>query len=465
MKRKLKLFKSLSGKFTFGVILILLFMLCGTLLVNSRLAKRYYMYQQREYVRQIGNKLREELDKGTVPKAAVEFIEEKENVLIVYSQEKQSPDILSSELREAFRQKGLGFQKFWLWEGDYTSAVQNGSQFRLYVQDKLNYSILVQYLSIDTEIYAVAAIVPNAEGFIKIINQFGFLLYSISIFISIFLIFIFIKHITTPLTRIREFTEKLSSHSYEPLDIKTGDELEAVAGGLNEMGNEIEQYQRKLELKNEQMKQLLSDVAHDLKTPISLVGMYASGIKDGLDDGTFLDTIIRQNNKMSQIVESLLYLSRIELKKYTLTNVNLDQLLIKCIDDHRLLFIERGLKLQIQIKQDISVIGNEELITELFSNFLSNAAKYASLGTVEVLLFQKGQSHIFKISNEIDNMSLNTERIWEPFYVGQSSRSKSLSGTGLGLSIVKKIAEQFGYSVECSIQANRICFEIEFSFK
>lgn len=452
----------LSQKFIAGVVCILLLTLAGTLFVNSRVVERYYLYKQREYVRDVGEQLEAELARGTAPDQAVREIEEREKVLISYSEEMGSPDILAEELRENFREKGLGFQKFWLWDQDYETAVQNGYQFRLYHQDRMNYSILVEYLPLDSGLYAVAAIVPDAEGFISLINRIGFMIYSIAVLIAIGLIFILTRHITNPLSQVCEFTRRISSQEYQPLEIKTGDELEDVANSLNEMAYEIEQYQKKLEEKNEQMKQLISDVAHDLKTPISLVGMYAAGIKDGLDDGTFLDTVICQNQKMSQIVERLLYLSRLERTEYPRENLFLDQILAQCMEEQEIFFRQRNLEIREQIESGILINSNPELLTELFSNLLSNAAKYASSGGVEINLWKQEQMCIFRISNYTENEELDMERIWYPFYVGEGSRNKVLSGTGLGLSIVKKIADQLHYSVSCVRKGKEICFEVIF---
>lgn len=462
MRFPVRLRNRLSGKFILGVNLILFLTLVGTLFANSQLVERYYLYKQREYVREIGVQLEHELRKEMTPQQAVQAIEESEKVLIAYSKETDSPDILASELREIFRQKGLGFQKFWLWDQDYETAMQNGSQFRLYSQNKMNYSILVQYLPLESGLYAIAAIIPDAQGFIEIVNHIGFLIDTLAILTASILIFIWIRHITNPLAKMCEFTRKISSHDYQTLQIKTGDELEDVANSLNDMARDIEQYQKMLEEKNQQMEQLLSDVAHDLKTPVSLVGMYAGGIKDGLDDGTFLDTIIRQNHKMSRLIEKLLHLSRIERGEHPCENVALDQILIHCIEEHKVLFVQRGLELSQDIESDIRINGNRELLSELFSDFLSNAAKYASSGGVRIQLRRQGQTCVFHITNNTENIALDTDLIWQPFYVGESSRNEMLSGTGLGLSIVRKIAEQFHYSVSCVRTGQEITFEVVF---
>lgn len=171
MKFPAKLLDRLSKKFIIGVILILLFTLVGTLFVNSQIVEKFYLYEQREYVRKIGDQLEIELENGSTPQEAIQTIEQQEKVLIAYSEETTAYDALAYELRENFRQKGLGFPKFWLWDQDYETALQKGSQFRMYSQDKMNYSILVLYLPLESGMYAIAAIVPDATGFISIINQ------------------------------------------------------------------------------------------------------------------------------------------------------------------------------------------------------------------------------------------------------------------------------------------------------
>ena len=165
-----------------------------------------------------------------------------------------------------------------------------------------------------SNLYAVAAIVPNTADFIGIINRFSILLHVISLVIAVVLLYLLVKHITNPLRRMERFSQEIARQEYGSLHISTRDELEHVADSMNQMSISIQQYQKMLQAKNQQMEQLLNDVAHDLKTPISLIGMYSSGIQDGLDDGTFLETIIQQNNRMSQMTERLLNLSGIERK-------------------------------------------------------------------------------------------------------------------------------------------------------
>lgn len=209
------------------------------------------------------------------------------------------------------------------------------------------------------------------------------------------------------------------------------------------------------------MEQLLENVAHDLKTPISLIQLYANGIKDGIDDGTFLETILEENERMSAMVNQLLYLSRIEKKQNDSGPVNLSILLQDLIDKYMILAKERKMELRAEIEKDICIVGNEDLLQSLFSNLITNAVKYASGEVIISKLCRQNNDILFSIQNDTDNDSLDLDKIWISYYVGEKSRNKKLSGTGLGLSVVKKICETQGYSIDCSFINNKIEFKVK----
>lgn len=468
-------------KFTCGIVVIMAFTLVLALVVNSAVVERYYLHSQSRYLRGVGEQLKRYLSEGMSPEAVIERLEEEEKVLIVCSSRAMDSrtdhtpegvsdsEAISNELRRKFRQKGLGFQTFWLWEKDYESALEHGNKLRLYRQDKLNYGILAEYIPTENGMFAIASIVPDTGEAVGIINYFLVILCSASSLLAAVLMYILVRHITNPLKKMEKFSGEISSRTcHEPLDIHTGDELEAVADSMNRMSRSLEQHQKMLMDKNRQMEELLDHVAHDLKTPISLVGMYAAGIRDGLDDGTFLDTIIRQNYRMSQLTERLLALSRIGQKEYPKETVELDRLLAEEIEAH-LAVVERrnmssasDLEIFTSIEPGLRIVGNAGLVSTIFSNLLTNAVKYASGGVIEICLQKSGSACQFTIANQIRQEGLDTDRIWEPFYVGDVSRSQSLTGTGLGLAIVKRITDQCGYSVACEERGGKIWFTVSF---
>ena len=464
---KTKHMNKLWKKFIYGTALIMAFTLVLSLAVNSNIVGKYYLHSQKHYIQGIGSQLITLLESGTTPEDAVRILEEQEKVLIVYSGNTWDSEVLSNELREQFRQKGLGFRKFWLWEQDYQDAVEHGMKLRLYQQEKLKYGILAEYMFTDKGMFAIAAVVPNTEETVGILNQFLIILLSISSVVAVVLMYILVRHITNPLKEMEEFSRRISMQDYgSRLAIRTNDELETVADSMNRMSQSIKEYQDMLLEKNRQMEALLDNVAHDLKTPISLIGTYASGMQDGLDDGTFLDTIIRQNTKMAQLAEKLLGLSRIGQKDYPEETIALDRLLQNQIEEQRISAAQRNLGISTSIEPDRYIRGNAELVSTIFSNLLSNAIKYGADDKpgpgIEIHLHGNDTGCHFTISNQMQEGNLDLDRIWEPFYVGESSRNQNLSGTGLGLPIVKKIANQCGYGIDCTVADGRIRFTVIF---
>lgn len=450
-------------KFICGIAAIMIFTLILCLVVNSKFVERYYLHSQTRYVRGVGTRLEALSKDGADPESIIRELEETENVLIVYSENLSDSEALSSEMRERFRQKGLGFQRFWLWEQDYRLAVEQGSKLRLYQQDKLKYGILAEYIYTGTGMYAIASIVPDTGETVRIVNQFLTVLNVLSSLTAAALMYILVRHITNPLKEMEEFSRRISSQEYgDSLEVKTNDELQVVAESMNQMSRSICEYQKMLLEKNRQMELLLDNVAHDLKTPVSLIGMYASGIRDGLDDNTFLDTIIRQNSLMAKLIERLLGLSRIEQRDYPDEKTSLDQLLRQQMEEQRIMADHMGLEICADIESGAFITGNPELISTIFSNLLSNSIKYARGGKIYMKLEHTDCSFRFLIENETEDHNLDTGRIWEPFYVGEQSRSHDLSGTGLGLSIVKKIADRSGYVVRCEKMDGKIWFEVIF---
>lgn len=456
----------LSRKFIAGITVILLTASFCSILFNAGFLEKYYLHQKRTTSIKICRELEDTIKKGVSVEDAARQIEESYKVFIAQTpggENVGSDEVnnrVNDELRNVFQNKGVGFQKYWLWEEDFEAIVNGTDIIRLYNQEKLNYSLLVQYMYIEQQVLAVAMIIPNIADAFGIINVFLIFVNAVTIFLSIFLIVILTKKITKPLRQFEEFALKMGEKEFVPLEVHTKDELESVACNLNFMGNQLVAYQNTLEEKNREMKQLLDDVAHELKTPVSLVKLYAGGMKDGLDDGTFLQTIVRENDQMEEMINKLLFLTRIEKDSVSCETCDISALLSELIDRYEILAKERNMKFRCTISTEITVYTNKELFESMLSNLITNAVKYASGAVIEIILCREEEKIKFTISNESNNQTLHLEKIWNPYYVGEPSRNKQLAGTGLGLPMVKSIAGKLGYKIECNFQDGRITFTL-----
>lgn len=452
----------LSKKFIIGIAAVLCLTCVCTILFNTFFLERYYLYQKRNALSSVSEKLVEKMSQGTDIEEAITQIEDSDKVIVVKIEEfrSKSNDTINEEIRVAFQLKGIGFQKYWLWIEDHQKILDGDTWQHLYTQDKLNYSLLVEYRQIDSSLYVVTMIIPNIADAFGIINTFLIAVNVVSIIISIFVIILLIKKIVKPLAEFQVFASQMENNQFIPLQVQTKDELEQVADSLNSMGKRIMDYQDSLQEKNKQMEQLMDNVAHDLKTPISLIHLYASGLKDGLDDGTFLDTILDENHQMEDMVNRLLYLSRIDKEEYEETYINLSELIRRLVDKYSVMAEKNHLNIRADLEEGICITASEELIISMFTNLVTNAIKYSSGSEISIELLRREKQIVFIVSNETDNQSLDVSKIWNPYYVGEKSRNKNLSGTGLGLSIVQKICETQHYLADCSLCDRNIVFTV-----
>lgn len=468
----MKQMSKMAKKFLISISAVLIAVICLSLFLNSNFIERYYLYQEKRDMNRICDQLvagagadgQNGSQTETLPEV-IKRLEAENDVVIARMETSSDNDILNDRLRSAFLSKGLGLEKFWLWERDQEKVMEDGRRLAIYNQEKLHYSILVEYLSMGDEFLAVAKIIPSVTHTITLINQMTAAVFLAAVLLLIVLIYFLVKRITTPLTAIGETARAIANQDFRRLELHTGDELELLAEDINEMSEKLQQTQAELKEKNRQMGALLDNVSHDLKTPLALIKAYGRGIQDGMDDGTFLATIMAQNEKMEQMVHGLLDLSRMEKREYMPEEINLSGLIKQEAD---VWMTENGIgqtKMVLELVPGVMIHAGRREISSIVTNLLSNAVKYTADEIVKVSLNKKEASDRFRLSvrNTVRNPEqMDLTQLWEPFYVAEESRNKDLSGTGLGLSIVKAAAERCGFICRCEMVGNEIVFTVEF---
>lgn len=452
----------LSKKFIVGIVIILAASFLCLILFNTQYVERFYLHEKKQAITKMCNEFTTLLHKGDSPHMAIQKIESAYKVIIVEIESDPDSDnnTVNDAIQSAFQEKGIGFQKYWFWEEDYNKVLEGKNRIRLYQQEKLNYSLLINYIQEDVSVYAITMIVPNVSDAFQIANKFLIAVTISTIIIAIIFIVFLVRRITRPLYLFEEFAKRMRNNEYHPIEVHTRDELECVADSLNSMGNKVIEFQQTLQEKNMQMEQLLDNVAHDLKTPISLIQLYANGLKDGMDDGTFLNTILEENEQMSNMVNRLLYLSKIEKSQNDITQINVSDIILHLIEKYYVFTKDNDVEIHSSIEKGLMQMGEEVLLQSLFLNLITNAVKYSSGKVIIIELFRQKDTIIFTIANETDNKVLDKENIWAPYYVGEESRNKKMSGTGLGLSIVKKICDIQKYSIQCLLEEGKIIFTV-----
>lgn len=428
--------------------------------INNKLVERYYTFEKKRDITDIGIELTK--NKDTVLDI-IDSLEYEHDIKIILVDIDDDYNSINEMLKSGLLNKGIAFENFWLWEEDFNDAMENSNKIRIYRDKSFGYSILANYVIINDQIAMLVMAIPDMEETITIINFVNACVFAVAAITLFLIIILLIRNITIPLKTIEKATKYIGTQNYKNIEINTNDELQELAQSINMMSRKLNENQELLQNQNLRMQRLLSSASHELKTPISIIKAYSNGIKDSIDDGTFLDTIIQQNNKMQIITESLLDLLRISSTNKQIENLNLSDLVHNEIKTIKLSEIALQTNLSQSITDDLYIAGNIQDYSSIFSNLIINAMKYSSDKNIFLKLEQVKSTYVFEISNKILNAShINIDRLWEPFYVVEESRNKEISGTGFGLSIVKELSQKYDLGYSCHIKENIITFRIIF---
>ena len=212
-------------------------------------------------------------------------------------------------------------------------------------------------------------------------------------------------------------------------------------------------------------RQLVSNITHELKTPLAVVHSYCEGLQAGIapeKQQKYLDVITGEADRMDAMVLEMLDLSRLESGKVRLAMDPVELLTMTRSTLARLepLLDEKELTVEFGITSDCPLTADESRLNQVITNLIINAIKYSPTGgKITVNVFQKDSHSHFSIENESQPLSREAlEKIWESFY--RTEQSRTTKGTGLGLPICKAIIELHGGS--CHV--HNTSTGVEFSF-
>ncbi|TKH16380.1 HAMP domain-containing histidine kinase [Bacillus wiedmannii] len=447
-----KLFLSIS-------LTVILIFTISLLLINYLLPK-YNIYKTRESLEGITAQIQsipsKQLDE------AITSIENKGNVTIAYTSINNSEDRINDELRMELTRKRVALNKLWITKEEVMKVKNFGQSNKIYDQEKIKSSFFVKYIAKDDMIILVGVSIAHSNEVIKTLNSFYFYIFGITIFLIIVLVWILSTTITRPLKELSNVAEDISNLKFERAKVKTNDEIGDLANSINIMSEKLNEAHEDLTDRNEHLKRFMGDVTHELKTPIALVKAYSMGIKDGLDDGTYIDTIIKQTDHISNLIEELLRFSKLERDVLEKEEFDIKSLVQSILDKHKIELESKEIDLQVNYNVgDAVVYADVNKMKMVFQNLISNSIKYTANQNIKITLENRNENIYFQIQNGMNAEQMkDIDKIWEPFYVLESSRSKDHSGTGLGLAIVKSILERHGFDYGVSTLDGEIRFYI-----
>jgi signal transduction histidine kinase len=258
--------------------------------------------------------------------------------------------------------------------------------------------------------------------------------------------------ITRPLARLRDAAEQVAAGKLNTrVRVKSKDEVGRVGMAFNHMAGEL---QRQEGLR----KQMVADIAHELRTPLSIMQVNLEAMSDELlpTSPEELDRLYHEVIRLSRLVEDLRLLSLADAGKLELRTDPLDAnaLVESAVRRMKPRAEARGVVLRASLSDiPAPIIGDEDKLQQVLANLVSNALRFTPSGKRVEVSARAGQQHVMlRVSDEgsgIDPDDLPD--LFERFYKGDRSRSRDASGSGLGLSIVKQLVELHGGQVQAAL--------------
>ena len=268
------------------------------------------------------------------------------------------------------------------------------------------------------------------------------------------------RSIAVPLVKLRKATRNIKEGNLDfVLEVEGNDEFSQLCQDFEEMRKRLKESTEEKILMDKENKELISNISHDLKTPITAVKGYVEGIMDGVADtpekmDRYVRTIYNKTNEMDHLINELTFYSKIDTNRipYTFSKLNVEDYFSDCAEELGLEMETRGIELVYAnyVEKDVQVIADGEQIRRVIHNIVSNAIKYMEKPRGIIQIRVKDVGDFIQVEIEDNGKGIAAKDlpyIFDRFYRTDVSRNSSKGGSGIGLSIVKKILEDHGGKV------------------
>ena len=483
--RGLGIKKSIKARLivTFVGIVVIAFVLIA--LSNSFLLERYYVAKKTDAIQDVYEKLNQ-YDSLTSDKVqSLKSICIEKNISWVILDTNHS-EILDYDSRNANRLYASLFGYITGVAPAKSSTLEETDNYTLEVNRDMDMDYLDMWGMLDNNnVFLIRLPMAGISDSIQISNMFYLYTGMIVVAISILAIWFLSQRLTKPLEELTDISIRMSNLDFNAKYESGGeDEIGVLGQNFNKMSKELEQTISELKTANNELqkdiekkeriddmrKEFLSNVSHELKTPIALIQGYAEGLKECINDEAesrdfYCEVIIDEAAKMNNMVKKLLTLNQLEFgnDQISMECFDLTELVRGVVNSAQLLADQKDA--QILFVQDTSVYvwGDEFKIEEVVTNYVSNAINHIDGERKIEIKMQRREGHIrlsvFNTGKPIPEEDI--DKIWIKFYKVDKARTREYGGSGIGLSIVKAIMESMNQNFGVKNYENGVEFWFE----
>ncbi|MDO4522237.1 MAG: HAMP domain-containing sensor histidine kinase [Eubacteriales bacterium] len=310
-----------------------------------------------------------------------------------------------------------------------------------------------------TQLPSAVQMVPEIRDFL---NHIGIASVLILVFTAMLLLGWIYTSVNVPIHKLRKATHNIAEGNLDfTVEVIGDDEISDLCRDFEQMRQRLlESTQEKLEY-DQESKELISNISHDLKTPITAIKGYVEGIMDGVADtpekmDRYIRTIYNKANDMDRLINELTFYSKIDTNRipYEFHKVNVGEYFEDCFEEVGIELESKGIEFCYcnYVAEDVQIIADAEQIKRVISNIISNSVKYMGSRPGRIDIRVKDVGDFVQVEIEDNGKGIGPKElpcIFDRFYRADASRN-SAGGRGIGLSIVKKIIEDHGGKIWAS---------------
>ena len=479
IKKITQALKSIRVKLFMTLSLVILLIILFLIVVNNFVFGQFYLYSKTQSLKDVyitvNNYYNNEENENYSINSILEKIAVKNNFDILI-RNAQNINVYTSD-KDFLSTLGEMSEMTNRFHTDSGKIIEEGKNYTIKrMRDNnngLTYILLSSMLDNGYLLYVRIPITSIQES-VKISNNFLYLMAGFAILLAAVIVTYVSRKFTDPILELNKIAKNMSnldfSHKYKITD--AGDEINNLGKSINTMSEKLEKTIKQLRRTNNELerdieekskidemrKSFISDVSHELKTPIALIQGYSEGLLENVNTDEesrkfYAEVILDETNKMDKLVKELLDLMKLEYGKREFNDkkFNIVELEKEVVRKSQVMLDEKQVEVKLETSKEINVYADDFYIEQVITNYLTNAIKHVK---------EKYGSKYIKIENDIDTEKnkvkikvFNTgeqieeeqmAKIWNRFYKIDQSRNRNDGGTGIGLSFVRAIMSNYG---------------------
>ncbi|MCT4619402.1 MAG: HAMP domain-containing histidine kinase [Marinisporobacter sp.] len=278
----------------------------------------------------------------------------------------------------------------------------------------------------------------------------------VSFFISFIILYIVSRKLSAPIREMGEVAQRLAEGDFHQrvTTYEQEDEIGKVTNTFNAMAERLEKIE-------ENRRSFISAVAHELRSPLTLIQGFVQGMVDGTvnkgEQEKYLNIILRETKRLTQLIANLLDIQKMESQEYPIypKEFDINELIVRTLIKYEEEINQKGIGVNIDFqKEEQHVFADKDAYEQVLINLLDNAMKFMKAsGKLNIKSYVFQEKVWIEIQDNGIGMSEKVQqKIWDQFYKGDASRNRNEKGTGLGLYIVKKIIDRHRQSIKVESQ-------------